>query len=405
MPGAVPRILVAGAGLGGLCLAQGLRRAGVDVRVFERDPSADHRPQGYRIHFDARAAQALHRCLPPELYELFVATSSPPSRRVTIVDRQLHEMHVLRFEQPADPADPATFNASVDRMLVRQILLAELEDTVRFGAELVRYESGDGPVRAHFADGTSATGDLLVGADGINSPVRRQRLPAAALKDLGLGCVYGRTQIGAAEAALLPAAVTDGFVSVRAGRFGMALGLVRPREDPAVAAARWWPALRPVWAGDYLMWAMVVPAGDLPGGATRQELHDLVRERVTDWHPDLVALIDRAQTDQIFAVPIRSSSPVPEWPSSTVTLLGDAIHAMSPAQGSGANCALLDASVLSQELENAVAGGTPLVDAVHAYERRMTKYGFEAVRASERATASGGGLWGKLFDLLSHFHR
>jgi 2-polyprenyl-6-methoxyphenol hydroxylase-like FAD-dependent oxidoreductase len=53
------RVAVAGAGVGGLCLAQGLRRGGVDVRVFER---GGPRRQGYRLHLDARAGIALARC-------------------------------------------------------------------------------------------------------------------------------------------------------------------------------------------------------------------------------------------------------------------------------------------------------------------------------------------------------
>ena len=55
---APPRVAVAGAGLGGLCLAQGLRRAGLSVTVYERDAALGSRPQGYRLHLDARAGLA-----------------------------------------------------------------------------------------------------------------------------------------------------------------------------------------------------------------------------------------------------------------------------------------------------------------------------------------------------------
>ena len=80
-----PRVAVAGGGLGGLCLAQGLLRAGADVTVYERDASLAARRQGYRLHVNARAGLALQACLPPESLALFQATCGQASRRRTVV--------------------------------------------------------------------------------------------------------------------------------------------------------------------------------------------------------------------------------------------------------------------------------------------------------------------------------
>src|SRR5437667_12850902 len=94
MPQSSFRVLVIGAGLGGLCLAQGLRKAGVDVGVYERDTGLAVRTQGHRIHIDSRGEQALRECLPPSLYELFLATRGQSSKGVTmysIDDGQLKE--------------------------------------------------------------------------------------------------------------------------------------------------------------------------------------------------------------------------------------------------------------------------------------------------------------------------
>jgi len=74
------RVAVAGGGLGGLSLAQGLLRAGADVAVYERDASLATRRQGYRLHVDARAGLALQACLPPESLALFLATCGPLPR-------------------------------------------------------------------------------------------------------------------------------------------------------------------------------------------------------------------------------------------------------------------------------------------------------------------------------------
>jgi 2-polyprenyl-6-methoxyphenol hydroxylase-like FAD-dependent oxidoreductase len=72
-----------------------------------------------------------------------------------------------------------------------------------------------------------------------------------------------------------------------------------------------------------------------------------------------------------------------------VTLLGDAIHAMSPARGSGANTALRDAALLAKELAAAARGDKSVVRAIADYEQEMVDYGFAAVRASAQAARRG----------------
>jgi len=64
-------VAVVGGGIGGLCLAQGLKKAGINVAVYERDRTRVDRLQGYRVHISPRGTSALHNCLPPELYKAF----------------------------------------------------------------------------------------------------------------------------------------------------------------------------------------------------------------------------------------------------------------------------------------------------------------------------------------------
>ncbi|WP_199032616.1 NAD(P)/FAD-dependent oxidoreductase, partial [Ralstonia sp. ASV6] len=71
-------VTIIGAGLGGLCLAQGLRRRGIAFDVFERDAAMGSRPQGYRIRIDAAGQRALQDCLPPTRYTLFRKTCAVP---------------------------------------------------------------------------------------------------------------------------------------------------------------------------------------------------------------------------------------------------------------------------------------------------------------------------------------
>src|SRR5204862_109914 len=98
------------------------------------------------------------------------------------------------------------------------------------------------------------------------------------------------------------------------------------------------------------------------------ELHALTAKLIRSWHPDLRALHARAAVDETFLVRICTSPPVPPWPPSRVTVLGDAIHAMSPARGSGANTALQDAALLCGTLTGSIRDGGDLITAVGKYE-------------------------------------
>ena len=423
------RVAVAGGGLGGLCLAQGLLKAGVDVTVYERDAQLTGRRQGYRLHVDARAGLALEQCLPPGPLALIQATCSEASTRLTVVSERLRVLNEQYGTADADPYAPATLSTSVNRQTLREVLAAGLDGRLVFGRELTGYEltgsqngqDGRGGVRLHFADGRQAKADLLVGADGVGSAVRRQYLPAAAPADTGKRCVYGTIPLGPGEADRLPSALRDGFTAVIGGQVGMATGVVRFRQRPEQAA----PWLSP--AGDYLMWA-VAGDGRRFGVADERltamspaELHALTTRLIRSWHPDLRTLHARAAVDETFLVRIRTSPPLPPWPPSRVTVLGDAIHAMSPARGSGANTALQDAALLCRTLtgtagngartdltrsgtvragSGTVRNGGDLIAAVGEYERQMRDYGYAAVAASRAAEAETGARHNRLMFWL-----
>jgi 2-polyprenyl-6-methoxyphenol hydroxylase-like FAD-dependent oxidoreductase len=430
------RVAVAGGGLGGLCLAQGLRRRGIDVTVYERDVSAAGRRQGYRLHLDARAGIALESCLPPDLFALFQQTCGTPSTRFTVLSSSLRELRssalpgsALPGSAEVDPYAAATLSTSVNRQTLREILATGLD--VGYGREVTGYSAEPGGVRVLFgagspvAAGSPVRADVLVGADGVGSAVRRQYLPAAAAVDTGRWIVYGKTPLSPRVLELMPPQLLDGFVAVTGGRIGMATGLVRLRSRPEEACALIAPraALTPV--ADYLMWAVagdLDPAGrDLAGrnaagrdlggrdlggrdlgGRDPAGLHALVGKVIASWHPDLRELHALALVEETFAVKVRVSTPVAAWPPSRVTVLGDAIHAMSPARGSGANTALRDAGELASALGSVVSGDAKLLDAIGVYETAMRSYGYAAVAASARAeTSMGRGPLSRLSSLIS----
>ena len=132
---------VADGGLGGLCLAHGLLKAGVDVTVYERDAALAVRRQGYRLHVDARAGRALEQCLPAESFAVFQATCGDASRRLTVMSERLHIMTEQRLSEQAgagaaaDPYAAATLSTSVNRQTLREILAAGLDARLVFGCE------------------------------------------------------------------------------------------------------------------------------------------------------------------------------------------------------------------------------------------------------------------------------
>jgi 2-polyprenyl-6-methoxyphenol hydroxylase-like FAD-dependent oxidoreductase len=375
------RVIIIGAGLGGLCLAQGLRQAGLDVAVYERDPALAARRQGYRLHIDGRGARGLHACLPPELYELFLATCGTPSRQLTVVTKRLRTLRTVRFPDPPGTG-PAGISTSVDRLTVREILATGLAGAIQFGKELTGLDrEGTGRVRARFSDGTTAEGDVLIGADGTGSRVRREYLPGAVVADTGERCIFGKTLIAAQTEPLLAGVLHDGFTAVRASRkLGMALGAVRFTTPPAQAAQAV-PGARLSAEHDFVMWsvsgqAAAFPAGDELTGRTGPELLEVARGMTRSWHPQLRGLIEAAEPDETCFVKVAVAQRPPPREPAEVTLVGDAIHAVSPARGSGANLALADAGILCRELVRAAAGELPVRAAIGAYEAEMTDYAF-----------------------------
>jgi 2-polyprenyl-6-methoxyphenol hydroxylase-like FAD-dependent oxidoreductase len=211
-PSAAPRpphILILGGGIGGLCLAQGLKRVGVSFAVYERDRTPDARLQGYRLNIEPVGAKALHECLPPELWSLFVATAGDAGGGMGVYEEHLREL--MREDPPPPPATPTDETHAVSHATLRRLLLAALEAEVTFDKEFVRFEKiTDDKFRAIFADGSSATGDVLVGADGVNSRVCRQLLPNAKVIDTGGFGIGGKLPLSPDVEAWLPSHLLQG---------------------------------------------------------------------------------------------------------------------------------------------------------------------------------------------------
>ncbi|GAC1347368.1 MAG: FAD-dependent monooxygenase [Ktedonobacteraceae bacterium] len=382
-------VLIIGGGVGGLCLAQGLKQSGISVAVYERDRSVHFRRQGYRIHINPDGSHALHDCLPENLFNLFVATSGVPATgRFANFDSQLRELDSRPLHQVVADS-PFTLSTEVNRLTLREILLAGLDDIVHFDKTLAHFEQvGKGFVRASFADGTSAEGDVLIGADGTHSVTRQLLLPDAKVSKVGFA-LYGKTPLTPATMEWIPENVLKGFSRV-ADPSGVAMmfGTYRKQEEFAEATAKYAPHLHLTETQDYLMWTFRASLEQL--GLTEKELwhadpttlHAAAGRLVKAWHPLLRRIIAQADIPATFSVGFRASVPVKPWQATNVTLLGDAIHTMPPFRGVGANTALRDAALFHHTLVAVATKEVPLVQAIGEYEAAMLDYGFEAVKNS-----------------------
>ncbi|MBP2326502.1 2-polyprenyl-6-methoxyphenol hydroxylase-like FAD-dependent oxidoreductase [Kibdelosporangium banguiense] len=373
------RVVVIGAGLGGLALAQGLRQAGVEVAVYERDAALTSRRQGYRLHLDSEAHDCLLRLLPSHLGKLFLATAGMPDPRFVLLDEQLNQVMSQHSGQTTDFA--------VDRLVLRQILLSGIEDAVVFGKQFRGYETGsDGRVTAHFADGSQTGGDVLVAADGVNSVVRKQYLPHARVVDTGVRQIYGTIPLTQHTRALFDDTMFGIFTAV-AGRERTFLGIapVEFPEPPQDAAARLAPGTRLPPTSDYMTCSFGARRewfGDNLSTMSGPDLHEIMSEGVRGWHARVREIVAHCDPATMFAFPLRTSVPISPWPATPITLVGDAIHAMSPAAGAGACTALRDADRLTSALTAVKTGAHNLVDAIRDYESDMTDHGFTMVRTA-----------------------
>lgn len=398
------RVLIAGGGIAGLTLAQGLRREGIDCEVFERDPLETWRT-GYLLNLDVEGDGGLAACLPPALYELFVRAcgETMSGHDVSVVvdpaGNQLTSMpHV---GAPATGDRPPT---NIDRRTFRQILLAGLDDVVHHGSEVRGVEfAGDGSVEVRLADGSSVSGDVLVAADGVGSAVRRQLMPEVAIIPAPVGALglFGRAPLTDEVRSELPTAIWNaGFCIISDGRGTMlGVGHWSPRQAAPEAAAELGVAGVFEAAQPYVMLnGAIPPSVEVPQpsqwtDATPAEMHATMVASVAGWHPAVRKLVEAIDPATLFSHPFRRLDPTPPWRSSRVTYLGDAIHAMLPTLGKGANMAMRNAAVLRDQLLAASRGERPLLEAIAAYEDDMREATYPLMEfASDHDNFGGGGL-------------
>ncbi|WP_405493987.1 FAD-dependent oxidoreductase [Nocardia sp. NBC_00511] len=379
------RVIIVGAGLSGLACAHGLIGLGIDVAVYERDAAADSRPQGYRIQLDPPGLNGLKRCLPEQVYRLCLNAAGAPELPPRVLDSRLRP--VAERARMVQSYSPQTRAYAFDRATLRANMIEHLPVPVSFGKQFTALETrSDGRITVHFADGDHDVADLLVGADGVGSAVRGTVLPDARVDDAGMRLIYGKIPASAANA--LPDWVFEAIFTVATGpgHAHVGVGPVIPGDRPKQSTQR------PSSSADYVACLVGAPATH-PSMRPFEELRALrgrdlarlARDLIgPDWHPDIHQVLDHWEPDSLFPLRIASAAPIDGWNTPGVTLLGDAVHAMSPVLAMGANTALRDAGELTNLLGIALADNSPVHEAVAEYQRRMLAYAIPLVEASRR---------------------
>ncbi|MET8996971.1 NAD(P)/FAD-dependent oxidoreductase [Amycolatopsis sp. NPDC004169] len=316
------RVLVAGGGISGTVTAMALKLAGHEPVVYEAYPAGGDDIGAFLtlMHNGMDALRAIGADRP-------VIDSSFAAYGVELVAPTGETVGRTGFD---------TESLDGPRTLTRATLYRVLQDEAAHrgvplerGKRLVGAKAGEGGITAEFADGTTATGDVLVGADGLRSVVRRLIDPAAdEPRYTGLTVVYGYTR---AEG-LPPAPGIYRMVRGSRAAFGF---------TTAPDGATFWFARIPDPERPREEIAAVTPAG------WRDFAH-----AAFDGDPLPCADIIAATGDEVFG---GHSYDVPEtrvWSTPEMVLTGDAAHAASPAAGQGASMALEDSVVLAQCLRD-----------------------------------------------------
>ena len=385
------RIVIAGGGLAGLTLAHYLNRQGLDVAVYERDADMAAREAGYRIHINSTGTSALHAALEPRLWDLFLATCGMPSDDMLLFDEQFN----LRPGRDKSATEGTGVPTDIPEHLVmcratlRRILYLGLEKAVHFGTRVTGYRTNpDSTITVLLEGGATVQADVLIAADGINSSVRAQRLPQVQIADLGSRHIAAKIHLTDQAKAKLPTQMFNAFSLAYAADFtGLTLGPLERTDPTSPLIAEQEPDFRREATADYALsifnsLAEQMPPDDELFTATPDKLKTYVLERVATWHPALVDTVRLWDTATVQALKCRSCVPVDPWEPSNVTVMGDAIHAMSPSLGIGANTALRDAHTLGEQLLAVALGDKPLLDGIGTYEDTMRDYAYHAVRMS-----------------------
>jgi len=306
--------LIVGAGIGGLAAGVALQRAGWSVCVHERAPSP--RELGFGLLLARNALSALSQL---GVAGAFVGRETAEAG---VEVRRLNGRVIRRFDIPAGMPTVVALRSE----LYGALLNAVGDRALKLESDVVSFSQDPEGVTVRFRDGGTSAGRILVGADGVNSALRRQLHPGE------------------------PAPRASGFCAVRGVAYGVAgclngLAAVAYLDDGVEAAT--------ARAGtDAVYWYLSLLSRDIPADGRTPDA--IVRRLMSRFDTPLTSIVSATMPDDMRFDELLMRDPLPSWGAGCVTLAGDAAHPLLPHTAQGA----------AQALEDAVALGVALADAV-----------------------------------------
>jgi 2-polyprenyl-6-methoxyphenol hydroxylase-like FAD-dependent oxidoreductase len=334
-----PHVAIIGGGIGGVALAVACLHRGIPFTLFERDASFDARSQGYGLTLQ-QASKAIEGL---GIFELGGITSTlhiVHNARGTVIG----EWGLRKWKTPFMEKTTKRKNVHIARQTLRSLLLDTLEksDSIKWGHELISLsDNKSGPIELVFKTNDTqeiAHADLVVGADGIRSRVREllainEKTPLQYLDCIVILGICPLESLADCDSPLFDSATV--FQTVN----GHERIYVMPYDTKTI------------------MWQLSFPMTEIDAkslskqgpGAMKQE----ALRRLDDWHTPIPQILRATPESRITGYPVYDRElcdPKLLENNGNITLIGDALHPMSPFKGQGANQALLDALLLARKI-------------------------------------------------------